>query len=170
MEVRGMWQSSSGQCHHVTIVFSPSQAHRTHRNRTARTADGFKLQMPGIVDAYMSWSLEVDKPGGLHSELAQPNASAVQGFLEIEVMDVFSKSAVTLRRIKLTHSTIRSMEDDSSSFGRRFQCPFCPCSSGFHPISPLPPDICCINPVTGHVPSSSSSEPSPFNSSFRSKS
>ncbi|KAF8808965.1 hypothetical protein BYT27DRAFT_7222762 [Phlegmacium glaucopus] len=68
--------------------------YHTHRDSTEHRTQGFQVQLPGLVDAYMSWSFMVgDK--GLAGLYTPPPCVEVEGQALIHKVDLFYSSTVT---------------------------------------------------------------------------
>lgn len=76
------------------VVYLPGRHRRvdprTRRNRINLRNEGFKRQMVGIVDAYITWQHD-NRKNGLDSVPSLVPPDLRQGILPIQVVDVFSK-------------------------------------------------------------------------------
>lgn len=63
---------------------------RTRQNRTNLHNEGFKRQLVGIVEAYITWQDAIGE-AGLNATLPSVPMELCQGTLWIEVVDVFCK-------------------------------------------------------------------------------
>ena len=61
---------------------------RTRRDRIEQRTQGFNVQMPAIIEAYMLWSEAVGE-NGLDAECEKPAEELVDGKYPIHVLDVF---------------------------------------------------------------------------------
>ena len=78
----------------------PRMDPRTRKNRTELRNQGFKVQLKGIVDAYITWQ-ETVAEHGLDAAAPSVSEELLQGVYKIQVMDVFCKRVRTYRSFHL---------------------------------------------------------------------
>ncbi|KAJ7113062.1 hypothetical protein C8R44DRAFT_741400 [Mycena epipterygia] len=75
--------------HHRTL-YGRRRDHRTRTNRTQVLVDAFAVQMEGMADAYLEWSLTT-ADSGLASLYMHPEDAVVQEMHHVYVVDLFCK-------------------------------------------------------------------------------
>ncbi len=62
---------------------------RTRRDRVENRNEGFRLQLPRIVDAYLEWQLEIGGAGLDNAGPPVPVTDNIANGLKVQVVDIF---------------------------------------------------------------------------------